>query len=214
MEELPGVSGYSAATIIVRSVGKPGFYVLWSLICFTAFAVVSTALQANARTFFAFSRDEGLPDKGLFQRLAPNKVPMYAVWLVCFICGASFCSIHEQDEPLTLFLLLPMNSLPRVPVVREQRRRQRRLLALRVRPSLSFSLSLSLLLVARWRTDLFTLARSLAASPSTRRTPSRSRASSSSATTPRSTSSPARSSSPASSAPSSPPSPSPGPPSR
>ncbi|GAA5839585.1 hypothetical protein JCM9279_005990 [Rhodotorula babjevae] len=91
MDELPGLSGYSAATIIVRNVGKPGFYVLWSLICFTAFAVVSTALQANDRTFFAFSRDEGLPDRGLFQRLAPNKVPMYAVWLVCLICACLGC---------------------------------------------------------------------------------------------------------------------------
>jgi len=42
-------------------------------------------VQANARTFHAFSRDHGLPDRGLFHKLAPNKVPVYAVWLVCFI---------------------------------------------------------------------------------------------------------------------------------
>lgn len=50
-----------------------------------AFQVGATALQANARTFHAFSRDNGLPDRGLFHRLAPNKVPVYAVWLVVAI---------------------------------------------------------------------------------------------------------------------------------
>ncbi|GAA5894121.1 hypothetical protein JCM5296_001017 [Sporobolomyces johnsonii] len=87
IDELPGASGYAAATIIVRNVGKKGFYVLWSFVCFTAFSVVSTALQANARTFHAFSRDGGLPDRGLFCKLAPNKIPVYAVWLICFICA-------------------------------------------------------------------------------------------------------------------------------
>ncbi|GJN88492.1 hypothetical protein Rhopal_001458-T1 [Rhodotorula paludigena] len=87
LDELPGLSGYSAATIIVRNVGKKGFYVLWTFVCMTAFFVVSTALQANSRTFHAFSRDNGLPDRGLFQRLAENKVPVPAVWLICLVCG-------------------------------------------------------------------------------------------------------------------------------
>ena len=47
----------SVATIISSNVGKAGFYALWVFVCFTAFAVVQTAMQANARTFFAFSRD-------------------------------------------------------------------------------------------------------------------------------------------------------------
>ncbi|GAA6034140.1 hypothetical protein JCM8097_000715 [Rhodosporidiobolus ruineniae] len=82
LEDLPGPSGYAAATIIVRNVGKKGFYVLWSFVCFTSWSTVCTALQANARTFHAFSRDHGLPDRGLFGKLAPNKVPIYSVWLV------------------------------------------------------------------------------------------------------------------------------------
>ena len=40
---LPGPGGYSAATIIYQNVGKTGFLILWSLVCFTAFAVVTTA---------------------------------------------------------------------------------------------------------------------------------------------------------------------------
>ncbi|GAA6039817.1 hypothetical protein JCM8097_004236 [Rhodosporidiobolus ruineniae] len=82
-----GVSGYAPAEIIWRNVGPNGFYVLWAFICMVAFQVVATATQANARSFHAFSRDKGMPDRGLFMKLAPNKVPVNAVWLVLFICS-------------------------------------------------------------------------------------------------------------------------------
>jgi len=85
IDQLPGVSGMSVPTIIAFNVGKGGFYALWIFVCFTAFAVVQTAMQANARTFFAFSRDGGLPDRGLFAKLAPNKVPLWGVWIVVAI---------------------------------------------------------------------------------------------------------------------------------
>ena len=52
---------------------------------------MQTALQANARTFHAFSRDHGLPDRGLFAKLAPNKIPVYSVWLVIFISMLMGC---------------------------------------------------------------------------------------------------------------------------
>lgn len=55
--------------------------------CLVAFQVVATAMQANARTFHAFSRDHGLPDRGLFAKLASNRVPIFGVWLVVFISG-------------------------------------------------------------------------------------------------------------------------------
>ncbi|KAK4051529.1 polyamine transporter tpo5 [Microbotryomycetes sp. JL201] len=76
---------YAPAQIIFTNVGAKGFYVLWTGVCLTAFLVVQTALQANARTFFAFSRDRGLPDRGLFARLASNRIPIWSVWLVVFI---------------------------------------------------------------------------------------------------------------------------------
>lgn len=75
----------NASQIIFTNVGEKGFYVLWTGVCLTAFLVVQTALQANARTFHAFSRDHGLPDRGLFARLAPNRIPVWSVWLVVFI---------------------------------------------------------------------------------------------------------------------------------
>ncbi|GAA5867997.1 hypothetical protein JCM8547_000777 [Rhodosporidiobolus lusitaniae] len=82
-----GVSGYAPAEIIWRNVGPTGFYVLWAFICLVAFQVVATATQANGRSFHAFSRDKGMPDRGLFSKLAPNRVPVNAVWLVLFICA-------------------------------------------------------------------------------------------------------------------------------
>lgn len=54
--------------------------------CLTAFFVVQTALQAAARTVFAFSRDHGLPDGGF---LAYNSkwtmTPLRAVWACTLI---------------------------------------------------------------------------------------------------------------------------------
>lgn len=47
---LPGPGGYAAATIIANNVGKTGFLILWTFVCFTAFAVVATA-----RKLFSFS---------------------------------------------------------------------------------------------------------------------------------------------------------------
>ena len=56
------------------------------------------AVQANARTFFAFSRDRGLPDRGLFHKLAPNRIPVYAVWLVCFLSGMFCCNAASPSR--------------------------------------------------------------------------------------------------------------------
>ncbi|GAA6013862.1 hypothetical protein JCM11491_000449 [Sporobolomyces phaffii] len=80
-----GVSGYPPAQIIWQNVGPTGFYILWAFICFVAFQVVTTATQANARSFHAFSRDHGLPDRGFFTKMSKNQIPVNAVWLVLFI---------------------------------------------------------------------------------------------------------------------------------
>ncbi|KWU42471.1 amino acid transporter [Rhodotorula sp. JG-1b] len=82
-----GVSGYAPAQILWMNVPRGLFYVLWAFICTVAFQVVATATHANARSFHAFSRDKGIPDRGFFARLAKNKVPVNAVWLVIFIAA-------------------------------------------------------------------------------------------------------------------------------
>ncbi|GAA5982500.1 hypothetical protein JCM10908_006674 [Rhodotorula pacifica] len=82
-----GVSGYAPAQILWMNVPRGLFFVLWSFICMVAFQVVATATHANARSFHAFSRDKGIPDRGFFSRLAKNKVPVNAVWLVIFIAA-------------------------------------------------------------------------------------------------------------------------------
>ena len=40
---------------MVLRMGKPGALFLWVFVCFTAFFVVQTALQANSRMFYAHS---------------------------------------------------------------------------------------------------------------------------------------------------------------
>ncbi|KAI0028728.1 APC amino acid permease [Vararia minispora EC-137] len=68
-ENLPGASGSAFLEIMALRMGKAGALVLWVLVCFTAFFVVQTALQACSRTVYAFSRDHGLPDRGFFGKI-------------------------------------------------------------------------------------------------------------------------------------------------
>ena len=44
-------------------------------------------MQANSRTVFAFSRDGGFPDRGLFCSLTDRKVPLASVWLIVCVCA-------------------------------------------------------------------------------------------------------------------------------
>ncbi|QRV98349.1 amino acid permease [Ceratobasidium sp. AG-Ba] len=85
LEDLPGPSGLAFLEIMYKRIGKGGALFLWFWVCLTAFFVVQTALQACSRTFYAFSRDRGLPDRGLFGKVTKNHVPLYAVWLVVFL---------------------------------------------------------------------------------------------------------------------------------
>ncbi|THV03453.1 APC amino acid permease [Dendrothele bispora CBS 962.96] len=66
LDNLPGPSGSAFLEIMYLRMGKAGSLVLWVFVCFTAFFVVQTALQAVSRTVYAFSRDHGLPDRGFF----------------------------------------------------------------------------------------------------------------------------------------------------
>ncbi|KAI5479091.1 amino acid transmembrane transporter [Pseudohyphozyma bogoriensis] len=98
---LPGVSGYAVATILANNFGKTGFYVAWVPVCMTSFFVCCAGLQANARAFFAFSRDSGLPDRGFFAKVSKDRIPVNAVWLVvglsmalCFLEFASYTAIE------------------------------------------------------------------------------------------------------------------------
>ncbi|KAK7441808.1 polyamine transporter tpo5 [Stygiomarasmius scandens] len=66
LENLPGPSDSAFLEIMYLRMGKTGSLILWVFVCFTAFFVVQTALQAVSRTVYAFSRDHGLPDAGFF----------------------------------------------------------------------------------------------------------------------------------------------------
>ncbi|KAF8512942.1 APC amino acid permease [Hysterangium stoloniferum] len=72
LENLPGPSGSAFLQIMQNRMGTAGALVLWT-----------PALHANSRTVFAFSRDHGLPDRGLFGRInKTTKTPLYSVWIV------------------------------------------------------------------------------------------------------------------------------------
>lgn len=64
---------------------------------------LATALQANARTVHTFSRDGGLPDWGIFCKMASNHVPINAVWVICLVSGAP----HLRAAPPTTLQLIP-----------------------------------------------------------------------------------------------------------
>ncbi|KAF8608434.1 APC amino acid permease [Ceratobasidium sp. AG-I] len=85
LENLPGASGLAFLEIMHTRIGRAGALFLWFWVCLTAFFVVQTALQACSRTFYAFSRDRGLPDRGVIGRITKNHVPLYSVWLVVFL---------------------------------------------------------------------------------------------------------------------------------
>lgn len=85
LENLPGPSGSAFLQIMVNRMGKTGALILWVPVCFTAFFVVQTALQATSRSFYAFSRDHGLPDRGFFGKNdSRTNTPLRAVWLSTF----------------------------------------------------------------------------------------------------------------------------------
>ncbi|KIR28093.1 amino acid permease [Cryptococcus deuterogattii 99/473] len=84
--ELPGPTGNAFLAIMYLRMGKAGSMVLWSFVCLVAAFTVQTALQANARTVFAFARDGALPDRGFFGRIQKRtQTPINAVWFVVFI---------------------------------------------------------------------------------------------------------------------------------
>lgn len=92
LAELPGPSGSAFLQIMTNRMGKTGALVIWPFVCLVAFFTVQTATQANARTFYAFSRDGGLPDRGLFGRVNKyTKTPIWSVWLVIFIAILMGC---------------------------------------------------------------------------------------------------------------------------
>ncbi|THH06582.1 hypothetical protein EW145_g3989 [Phellinidium pouzarii] len=79
---LPGDSGSAVLQIMTDRIGKPGALFLWAFICLTAFFVCQTALQACSRTVYAFSRDHGLPDRGLFGKVSKKtQTPLPAIWV-------------------------------------------------------------------------------------------------------------------------------------
>ncbi|KAG6841796.1 hypothetical protein C0991_006680 [Blastosporella zonata] len=86
LENLPGPSGSAFLEIMYLRIGKTGSLILWTFVCLTAFFVVQTALQAVGRTTYAFSRDNGFPDRGYFGHISKKTyTPLRSIWLCTFV---------------------------------------------------------------------------------------------------------------------------------
>ncbi|KIK56143.1 hypothetical protein GYMLUDRAFT_47349 [Collybiopsis luxurians FD-317 M1] len=86
LENLPGSSDSAFLQIMYLRMGKTGSLILWVFVCFTAFFVVQTALQAVSRTVYAFSRDHGLPDWGFFGHNSKiTQTPLRAIVLCTLV---------------------------------------------------------------------------------------------------------------------------------
>ncbi|SNX85504.1 related to amino-acid permease 2 [Melanopsichium pennsylvanicum] len=113
--------GLAFAQILYLRAGRVGFLIIWPFVCSVAFFVVTTALQANARSFYAFSRDNALPDRGFFARINKRTgTTVNAVWLVVFPCMALGCLAFASYTAVTaIFALaaLGMDSSYLVPIV-------------------------------------------------------------------------------------------------
>lgn len=118
------IGGLSFAQILYNRGGKVAFLVLWPFICSVAWFVVTTAIQANARSFYAFSRDRGLPDRGLFARVEKRTgTTVNAVWLVVCLCILLGClSFINYTAVLAIFSLaaLGMDLSYIVPIIARQ----------------------------------------------------------------------------------------------
>ncbi|ORY24059.1 amino acid/polyamine transporter I [Naematelia encephala] len=83
---LPGSSGNAFLAIMYLRMGKAGSMILWTFVCLIAAFTVQTALQANSRAVFAFSRDGAFPDRGYLGKMnARTKTPVISVWFVVLI---------------------------------------------------------------------------------------------------------------------------------
>lgn len=84
--DLPGPSGSAFLAIMVLQLGPHIAIALWVFVCMTAFFVAQTSTQAVSRTFYALSRDRGLPDGGFFGHIsAATQTPLRAVWLTVLV---------------------------------------------------------------------------------------------------------------------------------
>lgn len=105
IDQWPG--GLAFAQILYLRAGKVGFLIVWPFICSVAFFVVTTALQANARSFYAFSRDGGLPDKGFFAAINKRTgSTVNAIWLVVILCIGLGCLDFASPVAVTAIFAL------------------------------------------------------------------------------------------------------------
>lgn len=118
------IGGLAFAQILLDRSTRVGFLIMWPFICSVAWFVVTTAIQANARSFYAFSRDNGLPDRGFFAKINKRTgTTVNAVWLVVLLCILLGClSFINYTAVLAIFSLaaLGMDLSYMIPIICRQ----------------------------------------------------------------------------------------------
>ncbi|KAI0742861.1 APC amino acid permease [Daedaleopsis nitida] len=110
LSEVAYVSDNAFLHIMVLRMGKPAALVVWVPVCFTAFFVCQTALQAASRTVYAFSRDKGLPDRGFFGYISTwSQTPVRSVWIVVFI--GVLPGLLDLASPIALNAIFAMTAM-------------------------------------------------------------------------------------------------------
>ncbi|KAL6712923.1 polyamine transporter tpo5 [Lecanora helva] len=84
---LDNVVDQPVAQIFYDVIGKKGGIFFTVAACFVLNFTAMTAIQAGARTIWAFSRDEMLPGSHIWAKIwKKTDTPVYAVWLFCISC--------------------------------------------------------------------------------------------------------------------------------
>lgn len=92
MSDVEGIlgtpSGLPVAQIFFNAGGKTGGTVMWFFVILVQFFTGCSAMLANARMAWAFSRDAALPFSGFWSKVnSVSKTPVNAVWLVVAFCS-------------------------------------------------------------------------------------------------------------------------------
>ncbi|KAF8860967.1 amino acid transporter [Acephala macrosclerotiorum] len=98
-------TGLPAAQIFLNAGGQIGGTVMWFFVILVQFFTGCSAMLADTRMAYAFSRDRALPFSSFFSKINPiTKTPVNAVWLiVAFSCALNLIGIGSTLTIVAIF---------------------------------------------------------------------------------------------------------------
>ncbi|KAI9022694.1 amino acid/polyamine transporter I [Hyaloraphidium curvatum] len=92
--------GFPVVQILVDCAGQVGGTILLLIITLGSFCCVVSAITANSRMMYSFSRDGALP-KFFYWTHSSTKLPLRTIWLSCTVCY--LLSLISLGTPIALF---------------------------------------------------------------------------------------------------------------